>query len=35
LERQLDELLGIDADVLLEQRYGKFRGMGALAAYEE
>ena len=31
LERQLDELLAVDIDVLLERRYEKFRGMGAVA----
>ncbi len=31
LERQLDELLALDVDVLLERRYEKFRGMGAVA----
>lgn len=35
LERQLGELRGLDADVLVEKRYRKFRGMGALAALEE
>ncbi len=35
LERQLDELLGVDIDVLLERRYEKFRGMGALAGTDE
>ena len=35
LERQLDELRGLDAEVLVEKRYRKFRGMGALAAHEE
>jgi len=35
LERQLDELTGIDRDVLVEQRYSKFRGMGALAGQGE
>lgn len=35
LERQLDELLALDAEVMVQQRYGKFRGMGALAGLEE
>ena len=35
LERQLDELLGMDIDVLLERRYEKFRGMGAVAGSDE
>ena len=35
LERQLDELLSVDIDVLLERRYAKFRGMGALAGLDE
>ncbi len=35
LERQLDELLGVDGEVLIEKRYSKFRGIGALAGYEE
>ena len=35
LERQLDELLGVDIDVLLERRYEKFRGMGAVAGSDE
>jgi acetyl-CoA carboxylase carboxyl transferase subunit alpha len=35
LEGQLDELSGIDAEVLVEKRYQKFRGMGALAGIEE
>ena len=35
LERQLDELLGVDAEVLLEKRYSKFRGIGVLAGLEE
>lgn len=34
LERQLDELLGIEAAALIENRYQKFRGMGALAGLE-
>lgn len=33
LEQQLDELTAIDIDSLLEQRYEKFRSMGALAPY--
>lgn len=33
LEQQLDELIATDIDSLLEQRYEKFRCMGALAAY--
>ncbi|MGD8328458.1 MAG: acetyl-CoA carboxylase carboxyltransferase subunit alpha [Acidobacteriota bacterium] len=35
LERQLDELRGLDLNVLIEQRYQKFRAMGALAGIEE
>ncbi len=35
LERQLDEMLGVDVEVLLEKRYSKFRGIGALAGLEE
>jgi acetyl-CoA carboxylase carboxyl transferase subunit alpha len=35
LERQLEELRGIDGDVLVEKRYRKFRGMGAIAGLEE
>lgn len=35
LERQLDELLGLEPEVMIEQRFGKFRGMGALAGLEE
>jgi len=35
LERQLDELRGLDLNVLVEQRYQKFRAMGALAGIEE
>ncbi len=35
LERQLDELSGVDSEALLEKRYQKFRGMGALAGLEE
>ena len=35
LERQLDELLGVDVEVLIEKRYSKFRGIGALAGLEE
>jgi len=35
LERQLDELVGLDTDALLEKRYEKFRGMGALASLED
>ena len=35
LERQLDELLGVDAGALIDKRYSKFRGMGALAGVEE
>jgi acetyl-CoA carboxylase alpha subunit len=35
LERQLDELRGLDLSVLIEQRYQKFRAMGALAGIEE
>jgi acetyl-CoA carboxylase carboxyl transferase subunit alpha len=33
LEGQLDELCGAEIDTLLEQRYQKFRAMGALAAF--
>ena len=35
LERQLDELLGVDIELLLERRYEKFRGMGAVAGSDE
>ena len=35
LERQLDELVGVDVDALLEKRYEKFRGMGALAGLDD
>ena len=35
LERQLDELRSVDVDVLLERRYEKFRGMGAMAGSED
>jgi acetyl-CoA carboxylase carboxyl transferase subunit alpha len=35
LEQQLDELTATDIDSLLEQRYEKFRAMGALAAYSD
>ena len=35
LERQLDELIGVDAEVLVEKRYSKFRGIGVLAGLEE
>ena len=34
LERQLDELLGVELEALIEMRYRKFRGMGALAGLE-
>jgi acetyl-CoA carboxylase carboxyl transferase subunit alpha len=33
LERQLDELSGAEVDTLLEQRYEKFRAMGALTSF--
>ena len=35
LERQLDELLGYDVESLIEARYRKFRGLGALAGVGE
>jgi len=35
LERQLDELSGVDPEALIEKRYRKFRGMGALTGLEE
>ncbi len=35
LEGNLRWTLCLDADVLVEKRYRKFRGMGALAAFEE
>jgi acetyl-CoA carboxylase carboxyl transferase subunit alpha len=34
LERQLDGLIGMDVEALIERRYAKFRGMGALAGLE-
>ena len=35
LERQLDELLDYDVESLIETRYRKFRGLGALAGLGE
>jgi acetyl-CoA carboxylase carboxyl transferase subunit alpha len=35
LERELDELMGMDVGALIEHRYQKFRGMGALAGLGE
>jgi len=35
LERQLDELRDVDIEMILEKRYSKFRGIGALAGVEE